>query len=250
MPAPYAIADFANAIPQVLQDGAGKLWTGATQVAVLSAFVSRALDRYSKDSPLVVTNDQDATGTTQVTLPVAPGPIAVGLNVPVFDPLFSQVLQIEYPVAQQPPQYIDPTDFRLYQQPTGYIILLTQDSLVPNGTMRLTWTARHTPDGSTVPDMDFYAVVDFAASLAAEQLATIYAQTVDPTFSADVVNYRSKSQEYQSLAKMLRKRYFNHLGVDESSTGDAETRPAIAIGQQYLDMASGVGRLIHTKYTR
>jgi len=184
-----------------------------------------------------------------VTLPVAPAP-AAGLDTPVFDPLFSEIVQIEYPVAQQPPQYLDPTDLRLYQTPTGYQILLTQDSLVPNGTLRLTWTARHCADGSTVPDKDFYALVDFAGSLAAETLAAIYTQTVDPTFAADVVNYRSKGQEYQSLAKMLRKRYFNHLGVDESASGAAEVKPALAVGQQWLEMGSGVDRLVHTKYTR
>jgi hypothetical protein len=52
------------------------------------------------------------------------------------------------------------------------------------------------------------------------------------------------------VAKALRKRYFNHMGIDESVPGGDEQKPAIAIGNQYLEQNSGVDRLVHGKYTR
>jgi hypothetical protein len=48
----------------------------------------------------------------------------------------------------------------------------------------MTWTARHLADGSTVPDSDFYAVVDFAGSLAAEKLASFYVGPGDSDHAA------------------------------------------------------------------
>lgn len=253
MPAPYAITDFVNAVPNVLRDDANKLYPGqgadTTIDDVLSPLVARALDRYSKDKPLEIVSDVASDGTQLLELPSYPDALA-GQEVPVFDPLFSTIRAIEFPIAQNPPEYVDPNDFRLYRDPSGTKVMLTADTPNAGNACRFTWTARHASDGSTVPDGDFNAVVDFTAALAAEQLATIYAQTSDPTMSADVVNYRSKSQEYQSLAKMLRKRYYNHIGVDESATGEADQRPAIAIGQQYLEMQSGVERLIHSRYSR
>jgi hypothetical protein len=213
-----------------------------TLVDTLTPYVQRALTRYSQDRPLEVVSDVTSDGTQQLDLPTD--------DDAVFDPLASLLRSIEWPVGQIPPEYVDDNDFRLYRTPDGYKIMLTADSPNAADNLRVIWTAQHATDGSTVPDCDFNALVDLSAALAAEQLATIYAQTSDPTMSADVVNYRSKSQEYQGLAKMLRKRYYNHLGVDESATGDAEQRPALAVGQQYLEMQSGVDRLIHQRYSR
>jgi len=251
MPTPYSISDFAGAIPSVLQDSANKLYPAEggndALVTVLTPYVARAFERYSKDAPLEVVSDVTSDGTNLLVLPAYPDS---GDNVPVFDVVFSQIRMIEYPLEQQPPDYIDQGDFRIYRSPSGYKVMLTADTPVDGDSLRFTWTARHASDGSTIPAKDFYAIVDFAASLAAETIATIYAQTSDPIMSADVVNYRTKSSEYQSLAKMLRKRYYNQLGIDESTTGAAETGPALAIGQQYLNLQGGVERLVHTKYSR
>jgi hypothetical protein len=226
------------------------LWTEQTLLWALTPHVLRAIERYSKDCPLELVTEQPYAGNLKLPLPALPGANLADPNTPIFDPLFSIVRSIEYPIDQQPPEYIDDTDFRLYRTAAGYFILLTQDTPTLQDVMRFTWTARHAPDGSTIPNKDFLAVVDLSAAYAAEQLATIYTQTSDPIFNADVVNYRDKGQQYQSLAKMLRRRYFTHVGVDESNTGADEAKPVMAIGQQFEDLQAGVGRLIHTKYSR
>ena len=243
MPFPYAIADFVAEIPNVLSDDTGRL------TASLASFVARAiLQRYSQDSPLYLVSDIQGNGTNYIPLPVAPGE---GGDLPVFESNFSTITQIEYPIGQQPPQLILDSDFRVYRTPgMPDQILINFDTPNAEQTLRATWTARHLADGSTVPDKDFYAVVDFAASLGAERLASFYVGTGDSTIQADVVQYRSKSSEMLKVASALRKRYYNHMGVEEGTTGEAEVGPAFSIGNQWLDQNSGVGRLVHDKYSR
>lgn len=240
MPFPYAISDFVAAIPDVLSDDAGRV------TASLAAFAARAIvERYSVDAPLEAVSDVQGNGTNYLDLPViTQAPILL------FEPNFSVIRRIEYPIGQQPPQLLLDSDFRVYRTPSGYQILINFDTPGPDQSMRVTWTARHLSDGSTVPDKDFFAVVDFAASLAAEKLASFYVGTGDTTIAADVVDYRSKSSEMLSVAKALRKRYYNHMGIEEGVSGAADVGPAFAIGNQFLEQNSGVDRLVHGKYTR
>ena len=242
MPFPYTIQNFVDEIPNVLSDDAGHLSGN------YAPFVGRAIiQRYSQDAPLSIVSDVEGNGTNLLDLPVAPGE---GSDLPVFEPDFSTIESIEYPIGQQPPQLVLDSDLRVYRTPSGYQILLNFDAPPVGDSLRVTWTARHLADGSTVPDKDFFAVVDFAASLAAEKLASFYVGTGDSTIQADVVNYRSKSQEMLGIAKALRKRYYNHMGVDENVQGGDESAPAFALGNQYLEQNSGVDRLVHGKYTR
>ena len=242
MPFPYAITDFVAEIPNVLSDDSGRITSS------LASFVKRAiLERYSQDAPLEIISDVAGNGTNYLPLPVAPG---TG-SLPVWESNFSVIKQIEFPVGQQPPQLVLDSDLLIYHTPgKPDTILIDFDTPSADETCRVTWTARHLVDGSTVPDKDFYAVVDFAASLGAERLASFYVGTGDASLNADVVNYRSKSSEMLSIAKALRKRYYNHMGIDEGATGDAEVAPAFALGNQYLNQNSGVDRLVHDKYSR
>jgi hypothetical protein len=243
MPFPYSIADFVAAIPDVLSDDAGRI------TASLPTLCQRAiLERYSQDAPLEIVSDVDGNGTNYLALPVAPGD---GEDLPVWESNFSVIRQIEYPILQQPPQLVLDSDFRIYRAPgLADQILINFDTPEEGDFIRVTWTARHLVDGSTVPDKDFYAVVDFAASLGAERLATFYVGTGDATLQADVVQYRSKSAEMLACAKALRKRYYNHMGIEEGKSGDPDSGPAFAIGNQYLEQNSGVDRLVHDKYSR
>jgi hypothetical protein len=245
LPFPYSISDFVGEIPNVISDDADRL--GGAVGTVLPALVKRAIvQRYTLDRPFEVVSDVQGNGTKYLDLPVAP----VGGPAVAFEPEWSIVKSIEFPIGQQPPQFVLDSDFRVYRAPDGWKILINFDNVGATDYARITWTARHLDDGSTVPDADFYAVVDFAGSLAAEKLASFYVGTGDSTAQADVVNYRSKSQEMLNVAKALRKRYFNHMGIDESVPGGDEQKPAIAIGNQYLEQNSGVDRLVHGKYTR
>jgi hypothetical protein len=80
-------------------------------------------------------------------------------------------------------------------------------------------------------------------------MAGLYTQSGDPSLAADVVNYRTKNQEYQSLANAARKRYFQHMGIDPSDTSTG-TGPAIATGNLYETQGSGLDRLTHPRSSR
>jgi len=239
-PPPSPITTFTAAMPNIVHDDANRLGD-------LSGYVVQAItQRYSKDAPLEIVSDIEGNGTNLLPLPVPPDGVEA-----LFDPTFSVLRSLEFPVGQMPPQFVLDSDFLIYRTPTAYNIYLNFDTPGPEDIIRATWTSRHAADGSTVLAKDFYAVVDYASSLALEALAAIYVQTGDASISADVVNYRSKAQEYLQMAKAIRKRYFTHMGVEESSdAGAGEAGPALAIGNQWLEQNSGVDRLVHDKYSR
>jgi hypothetical protein len=203
------------------------------------------LQRYSKDRPICLVSDVAGTGTAMMPLPVAPAG-----QYGTFDPQFSEVQRIEYPIGQIPDEDVRSEDWELYRSPTGYQLMLSAYLPQIGESARITWTARHNPDGSTVEPVDFYAVCDYAASLCLEAMAARASQFGDSTMGADTVNYRSKAQEYLSLAGKVRKRYYNHMGVDETPEG-VETKAAISTGNLRNIMGTaGVDRLVHGKDTR
>jgi hypothetical protein len=237
---PKTPEDFRAAVARKIQDQAAKL----TQQDV-DAYVTQAISqRYSQDRPQEVVTDVVADGSADLPLPASGG------NGPVFEIGFSIVEQLEYPIGDVPETIILDSEWRMYQSPTGTKIRMLS-TVPPNAALvRVSWSARHTDNGSTVPLQDFEAVTDFAASLCAEALAAIYAQTRDNTVAADVVNYRTKSQEYLGLAKALRQRYYNAMGITEGAQGAAQQGPAIALGDMDNTLQAGVDRLIHSKHTR
>jgi hypothetical protein len=231
---------FLDAIAPVIADEMG--WVTPS----LPRFVQQTItQRYSKDRPLELVSDVAGTGTAYMPLPVAP----VG-QFGVFDPLFSEVKKIEYPIGQIPDEDVRSEDWELYRSPTGYQLVLSAYVPQVGQSARITWTARHAPDATTVDPGDFYAVCDYAASLALEAMAARASQIGDSTMGADTVNYRSKAQEFTSLAAKIRKRYYNHMGVDEAPSG-VESKAAISVGNLRNIMGTaGVDRLVHGKDTR
>jgi len=96
----------------------------------------------------------------------------------------------------------------------------------------------------TIPDVDFDAVANLAASLAFEQLAARATQTVDPTLSADSVDYRSKSAEFRAHAAAHRKLYNQHVGKG------AEVAAASGVQNLDVDLSVGGDRLTHPRSTQ
>jgi hypothetical protein len=237
---PDPLQPFLDAIAPVIADELG--WITSS----LDRFVQQTiLQRYSKDRPLYLVSDVAGTGTAFTSLPVAPGE-----QFGVFDPLFSEIKKIEYPIGQVPDEDVRSEDWSIYRSPTETQLMLSAYVPRVGESARITWTAQHKNDGSTVPATDFYAVCDYAASLCLEAMAARASQFGDSTLGADTVNYRSKAQEYSSLAAKVRKRYFNHMGIEENVSG-VEGRAAISTGNlRNIMSTAGVDRLVHGKDTR
>ncbi len=234
------LKDFEGQLATVLQDAAAKLSPDDRK-----AFIDQAIaQRYSKDRPREIVSDALGNGTVFLDLPTAEGA--------VFEENFSQIRQVEYPVDEEPASVLEGDDWSLYRKTTGLTVRLTESAPIASEYIRFTWTARHKADGSTVADYDFAAVCDYAAGLCFSALAAKFAQTGDPSMGADTVNYRSKSQEYMSLGKAAKARYFEHMGIDAGTSGDGSSvGPAIAIGDADNDLGGGLGdRLTHGRRTR
>jgi hypothetical protein len=233
----HTLDQFQSQRDVALRDAVGKLPSGDRDALLQQAI----LQRYSKDRPREMVSDQTGNGTQLIAMPAtAPD---------VFEDGFSIIHTVEFPISIVPPNYVLEEDWQIYRAPTGLQLMLLAATPASSDTVRVAWTARHKPDGSTVPDVDFEAVCDWAASLCYAALAGIYAQTGDPTILADTVNYRTKSQEYIGLAKAAAKRYFDHMGIaaDDKLT---EVDAAIATGSIHEQLGVGLDRLTHRKASR
>jgi hypothetical protein len=206
---PDPLQPFIDAITPVIADELG--WVTDS----LDRFIQQAiLQRYSKDRPLTLVSDVEGNGTALVALPVALAP-AVG----TFDPLFSEITRIEYPIGMTPEEDVRSEDWQIYRSPTGYEIQLSAFVPETGEYVRFTWTAQHAADGSTVPQADFYAVADYAASLCLEAMAARASQFGDSTLNADTVNYRSKGQEYLSRRRRGRSCHLDWLDAQHHGIG-------------------------------
>ena len=168
----------------------------------LDQFLSRAGEIFAKDRPRVVVADIPASGTFEYAVPSD------------WDGDESVALQVEFPAGEQDPKVIPDDEWMVYRQATGTRKLRFLEASPSNGTIRLTYTIPHVlkatpiPNGTnTIPDSAFMAAIYKGAQLACESLAAQYARTSDPTIAADVVNYRTKSQEFSDRGNDFLARY-------------------------------------------
>jgi len=229
------IDQFEQRAAQILQDAGAKLKPADLNAAVLQAI----LQVHSKYRPQELVSDVAGNGTALLALPTH----ASG----TFEDGFSRVTQIEYPKDNIPPSVLEGDQWQMYRTPSALQIMLLESKPGATETVRVTWTARHKDDASTIPEPHFEAVCDAAAAVGFEMLAAAHAQTGDATLGADTTNYRSKSQEYMSLAKKAMGRYLTYFGIDpEDSKAEAGGGAALGIGEVDGSVGgSGVDRLTH-----
>jgi len=188
--------------------------------------LSRAAELFSHDRPRITIADIPATGAFEYDVPAD------------WDPDASVALQVEFPAGAQTPQILPDENWLIYQAATGTFTLRFLADSPGTGTIRLTYTIPHrlTEQTNTVPDAAFMAVIYKAAQLACEALAAQFAKTSDPTLAADVVNYRTKSQEYADRAKDFEAKYEKLIGKD-AAVG--------VMGEWDLTLAGGSPQLFH-----
>jgi hypothetical protein len=241
-------ADYETGVASRIQDSANKLSQADRDDAI-----TQAVKRYSKDRPRELVTDIPGADPASSLLGLPAGPSDPAEQ---FEDGFSIIRAIEFPVGDMPPTYLEGEDWLLYRTPAGLKIALTD--MVPQASdiLRVTWTVRHNPGTSgqgavatTVPDSDFEAVCDLAASFCCDKLAAAFARTNDSTIQADTVNYRTKSQEYAALGKQFKNRYDDHIGIEDGGAGTSGSPAAgaMAIGDMNLTKGSGVDRLTHRR---
>jgi hypothetical protein len=231
----YIDNDAAAAAPGTLLEkvqGLVKDVSGKLESADWTDAIASALKRYSTHNPKSVAVDVAGTGLHDYDLPVA---WVAG---------FSEIKQIEFPLAQVPEALLDPDDFSFYLSTTGLklrIVTFTPDA---GESFRVTFTVPRLE--TEIEDNDLDAFANLAASICFEILAGRYVDTSNPAIQADAVNYRTKSGEAASRAKALLKFYKDHMGIQE----DSDTPPSVAISNKVTNYPGGQGRLTHNRWAR
>jgi len=193
-----------------VKDDSGRL----TDLADYEPAIEAALAGFSKHKPKTLVRDLAGTGGHDLVLPTE------------WDPEFSSIQRVEYPLGRVPEALIPADEWALYQDPAGEKLRLLTCLPEETETVRVSFSAIR--EEADVPAGDLDAVANLAAAACCEILANLFAQTADPTIAADVVNYRSKSAEFAARAKRLRELYSDHLGIDTDGGAPAAsvTTPA------------------------
>lgn len=223
---PLTISAIQALVAANIQDDSTKLSSGEVVAAIEEAIAGR----YSKDRPRHVVADLAGNGATYEWALTGISGWSEG---------FSQIRSIEYPSGEATPAYLDSSDWSIYNAPSGRTLRFPSP-LTSGKTARVSFTAPHAADASTLPAAELYTIGVLAAALAARRLAAAYAQTGDSTIVADTVNYRSKSAEYLALARHLEQDYENYLGTDPNRSAPSASNTATWMG----DTAGGE-RLTH-----
>lgn len=228
------IADYRTLFDQELKDTAAILATAEKDKAI-----GEAVKEYSKHRPRERVQEILGTGSAfEFALPTD------------WEDGFSAIRgDVEYPAGKRDPEFIEREDWLVYRDPTlGLRFRLVRHTPGATEKVRFPYTVRHTVDPTidTVPLADREAVAKLAASYGARALAAYYAQTQDPTLAADAVNYRTKAQDYTTLADRLLKAFKEHLGLRDTDQVPA----AGASADLDVDLQLGGDRLYHPRRWR
>lgn len=205
------LASYRNLLSNLLQDNTTKLTDSARDDAINAAvdFHSRVRPDYRRRS--IAGNASAIIGTP------------TGWHND-----WSQISEIEFPVNQVPPTFLEDDDWLLKESPTAstrYQIMFLNAQPGTGERFNLKWSVPHTLSATaantTIPTAHFRPVCMLAASFALQQLAAFYTQSGDSTIAADSMNPQTKEQGYDRLAGRWRKRYQEYFGLSDDQVAPA-----------------------------
>lgn len=214
-------------------------------------YVTPAIRYYEQFFPRVATFDVDGNGTSLYEIDTTQDPWTL------WEVGFSRILQIEYPVDEEPAAYLDLNEYRLRDRADSGddgetrnqdLVLRSHAPGSADDPMRVQHTARHavTATTSTVPASHDEAIGDLGASLMLEDLAQRTASLVSQTGMAvdEVVPYTEMAEQYRASARAARRRARIMLGLpaDEGQPGTGAST-GIAVGDFDFNLHAGMGGL-------
>lgn len=202
-----AIADNVKGlIPQLASEGITD--------ALLTAYVSASLNSFSAIFPREVAAVVDVSSSNtdyDFALPVD------------WEERFSTVARIEYPLQENPPEYLDEEYYTLYLDPVANTNVLLFLGLLPIEDFAIYYTVSWTEDN--LCEADSYSCALLTAALICDRLAAKYAGHTDSELSADLVVWSTKSREYNNV-----KNNFLHLFALRTGVDPRKLEPAAALG--------------------
>jgi hypothetical protein len=161
----------------------------------------------------------------------------------------SEPLTIECPAGNRDRSMLGSDTWAVVWNGAKYQLRLLATTPAVGETIRLEYTTRHTLTNSldTIRVQDFTAACLLATAWCYASLAARFTGTQDASMSADIVDYRSKGDEYSRLEGKMRKRYFQALGGKADDTGP---KPAMVDSDQDPKFANQIDYLTHPRSTR
>ena len=200
--------------------------------------IAQALDEFNRRRPRRI-------ATASASCPTGNGTARIDIStaIPTYLPGFSRALSLEYPIDQDPESFVDHKSWTVDDE---LLLLKTTGGVIASGAKyRLRHTTPHTvkdfPDtggSTTLTAADFEALGLLVAVYFCEALASTYANTVDTLVNADVVNNRTKTQEYEGRARNLRARFEERMTAPPASQAPASSFASLDVaasdGAPYL----------------
>jgi len=178
--------------------------TDLDDVAAIENAIDAALWYYSRLRPEIKATDLDGDGSTYTW------------SLPSDFYEFSKVVKVEYDQGEQIPDWLDPVYYTVYEDlSNGSIVRGFRMYITPSSgeTVRVYYTTRRSAD--TVPDSDFEALCQLAAYYLCSSLAAKYASRFDSNLEAQILNYRTHSDVWRSLANNFMTNFKAHMGMRE-----------------------------------
>jgi hypothetical protein len=188
---------YSDEVASLINDDAAKL-----AAADIKLILQKAATDWGKDEPLYVSKKITGDGTALYVLST----ILSGL----WKYGYSKIKNIEYPISENPATFMDQDAFRIYddgtaQDGSNLKLMLVEDTPSATDYFIVHFSIEPLLNEVTInfPDTNetFSKITTLAAAYACQRLATVYAQSIDASISADVVNYNDKSSKYMTLAK-------------------------------------------------
>lgn len=159
-----------------------------------------------------------------------------------FDPDFSTVLAVEYPIDQLPePQFIDRNEWRVLRTEAANLLLVLPTIVPVTDFIRVTYTSRHTLAGgatpsSTIPDGDDYAVAGFAGHYACLALAArLNRERSNPSIDGELaLGFAERAGEARRAADDFLADANRILGLSTTAPGSGGGEAAAAAGKPVL----------------
>ncbi len=202
--------------------------------SIKNQMIDVAVKQYSRHKPREYVETYTADGTKSYSL-----------SSTNWEVNFSRILKLEFPIDQAPPEYLDePDDYEILKYSNTVEKVVFYAAITSGSQFRILHTKTHAVDASssTILTHDEQILGKLAASYCLEYLATYYAQTVQSSINADIVNYRSKSREFLDLAKKLQEEYKKAIESVAGSSLTADWDAAYAWAGK-----NGGDRLFHSK---
>jgi hypothetical protein len=179
------LTDYINKIKKLVKDDANYLSNDDIAISL-----DNALLKLSKDYPLIIDQNYNGNDGYEYDLP---GNWVDG---------FSYIQAIEYPYGNQIPEYLEETEFTIYQNNNARKIRFLNKSVGNTECFAVIFAIPYmiSSGNNNVPDSLCTAVCNLAAYYACLILTGKFSQTQNIDIKADLVNYNEQTEKFRKLA--------------------------------------------------